>query len=136
MESLRPYPSEEALFEAAHQTWRALSHDDWLEAFAAHPRIGDLDALRAKFASTADWAGREQGGVAGAADGGSAGPGRGESPLRGEVRLHLHRFATGKTAEAMLELLQSRLPNEPDDEIAIAADEQAAITRLRLEKIE
>jgi len=44
--------------------------------------------------------------------------------------------ATGKTAEAMLELLRRRLPNEPDDEIAIAADEQARITRLRLERIE
>lgn len=27
----------------------------WLEAFAAHPRIGDVNSLRKKFASTADW---------------------------------------------------------------------------------
>lgn len=27
----------------------------WLEAFTAHPRIGDVSALRAKFAATAQW---------------------------------------------------------------------------------
>ena len=32
----------------------------WLEAFAAHPRIGDVSGLRAKFASTAAWCEGEQ----------------------------------------------------------------------------
>jgi 2-oxo-4-hydroxy-4-carboxy-5-ureidoimidazoline decarboxylase len=43
--------------------------------------------------------------------------------------------ATGKTAEEMLSLLESRLPNDPALEIKIAAAEQAKITKLRLEKL-
>jgi 2-oxo-4-hydroxy-4-carboxy-5-ureidoimidazoline decarboxylase len=43
--------------------------------------------------------------------------------------------ATGKSAEEMLTILQSRLTNDPKEEIEIAADEQNKITRLRLEKL-
>ena len=43
--------------------------------------------------------------------------------------------ATGKTAAEMLALLRARLPNDPATELAIAAGEQAKITRLRLEKL-
>jgi 2-oxo-4-hydroxy-4-carboxy-5-ureidoimidazoline decarboxylase len=43
--------------------------------------------------------------------------------------------ATGKSAEEMLALLESRLPNDPEKEIEIAAGEQAKITRIRLEKL-
>ena len=63
MARARPFESEAALIETAERIWWALAKDDWLEAFAAHPRIGDIDALRAKFASTAAWASREQAGV-------------------------------------------------------------------------
>ena len=43
--------------------------------------------------------------------------------------------ATGKSAAEMLALLRARLDNDPDDELRIAAAEQAKITRLRLEKL-
>ena len=43
--------------------------------------------------------------------------------------------ATGKSASEMLWLLESRLPNEPEREIEIAAGEQAKITRIRLQKL-
>lgn len=33
----------------------------WLEAFAAHPRIGDVDNLRQRFGSFADHSRSEQG---------------------------------------------------------------------------
>jgi 2-oxo-4-hydroxy-4-carboxy-5-ureidoimidazoline decarboxylase len=33
---------------------------DWLEAFAAHPRIGDLDSLKAKFTQFAKSSQTEQ----------------------------------------------------------------------------
>jgi len=44
-------------------------------------------------------------------------------------------FATGKTAQEMLALLRLRLANDAEDEIKLAAAEQAKITRLRLERI-
>ena len=43
--------------------------------------------------------------------------------------------ATGKSAEQMLEILESRLSNEPDEELPIAAAEQLKITILRLNKL-
>ena len=43
--------------------------------------------------------------------------------------------ATGKSAEEMLQILKARLPNKPEEEIKIAAAEQAKITRIRLEKL-
>lgn len=33
---------------------------DWLEAFAAHPRIGDVDALKAKFSNFVELSQSEQ----------------------------------------------------------------------------
>ena len=43
--------------------------------------------------------------------------------------------ATGNTAEEMLATLQTRLQNNPEVEIEIAADEQNKITKLRIEKL-
>jgi len=43
--------------------------------------------------------------------------------------------ATGKTAEQMLEALRGRLMHDPATELRIAAQEQANITRLRLDSL-
>jgi 2-oxo-4-hydroxy-4-carboxy-5-ureidoimidazoline decarboxylase len=107
-----------------------------IEALAHHPRIGaDLDELRKKYASTADWASGEQAGAASAS----------EATLRAlqagniayEARFG-HLFvvcATGKSASEMLALLEARLHNDAQTELRIAAAEQAKITRIRLEKL-
>ena len=44
-------------------------------------------------------------------------------------------YATGKSAEEMLEIVELRLKNNPYDEIKIAASEQNRITKLRLKKL-
>ena len=44
-------------------------------------------------------------------------------------------FATGKSAQQMLDLLQARLPNDRETELLNAATEQNKITRLRLQKL-
>jgi 2-oxo-4-hydroxy-4-carboxy-5-ureidoimidazoline decarboxylase len=132
---LRPFESEASLLAAAERAWSGLAHTDWLEAFAAHPKIGDSTAFQAKFAATADWSAAEQAGVAGAAD-----------DMLSELAELNHRYearfgyiyivcATGKSAAEMLTLLRGRLHNRPDDELKIAAAEQWKITRIRLEKI-
>jgi 2-oxo-4-hydroxy-4-carboxy-5-ureidoimidazoline decarboxylase len=135
MARLRPFDSEDSLFVAGERIWNSLDRPDRLEAFAAHPKIGDLAALRAKFATTAAWAAAEQGGVAGA----------GEHVIRDLAELNVlyeQRFgyifivcATGKSAEEMLDLLRRRLSHIPSQEIEVAADEQWKITRIRLEKL-
>jgi hypothetical protein len=43
--------------------------------------------------------------------------------------------ATGKSAQQMLELLQSRMSNNAHTELRVAVNEQAKITRLRLDKL-
>lgn len=124
----RPYADRAALLAAADRHWRDLEPMDWLEAFKHHPRIGARKVESA-------WAKAEQGGVAGAA----------EQTLQALVeRNHAYerRFghvflvcATGKSAAEMLAILESRLPNDPDAELRVAAAEQAKITALRLDKL-
>jgi 2-oxo-4-hydroxy-4-carboxy-5-ureidoimidazoline decarboxylase len=135
MTAQRPFVTEAALHEAAERLWWALERSDWLEAFAAHPRIGDIEALRARFAATAAWSACEQAGVA-------AAPEDVLQRLAEGNRIYEERFsyifivcATGKSAAEMLGLLEARLGNAPDDEIKIAAAEQSKITWLRLERI-
>jgi 2-oxo-4-hydroxy-4-carboxy-5-ureidoimidazoline decarboxylase len=135
MESLRPYTSEAALCDAAERTWWDLARPDWLEAFAAHPRIGGIDALRARFAATAAWSAIEQSGVAGAAEEVLRALDEGNRRYEEKFGYIFIVCATGKTAAEMLERLLRRLANDPVDEIMNAAAEQAAITRLRLERI-
>jgi hypothetical protein len=41
----RPYADLAAFQQAADRVWLALGPDDWLEAFAAHPRIGEGESV-------------------------------------------------------------------------------------------
>lgn len=132
----RPFESTEALLRAADTVWSALSPADHLEAFAGHPKIGaSVEELEAKFRSTASWSAGEQGAVRGA-DRATL------EALQGGNAAYEQRFgfifivcATGKTAEEMLALLRARMDNDVEVERAVAAAEQAKITRLRLEKL-
>lgn len=132
----RPFASEAELYATAERVWSGLARDDYLEAFAHHPRIGeDPVALRARFPHTASWAQGEQAGVARADDATL-------NALAANNRRYFERFgyifivcASGKSAAEMADLLAARLNNAPDVELAIAAREQARITRLRLEKL-
>ena len=128
----RPFADVDAMVHAADAIWSGLDRLDWLEAFAAHPKIG---AGGAGGADTAHWSAEEQAGV-------SAAPDATRLRLADANREYEARFgyifivcATGKTAGAMLELLERRLRNDPGEEIQIAAEEQRKITRLRLAKL-
>jgi 2-oxo-4-hydroxy-4-carboxy-5-ureidoimidazoline decarboxylase len=130
----RPFASGDEVLQAADAIWAGLDRRDWLEAFAAHPRIGDLESLRKKFATTADLASGEQAGVAGAGDDVIRALADGNREYEAKFGHIFIVCATGKTAAEMLAILRKRLPNDPDTELSIAAAEQAKITRLRLEK--
>jgi 2-oxo-4-hydroxy-4-carboxy-5-ureidoimidazoline decarboxylase len=135
MARARPYDSAAVLLETAARTWWGLSKDDWLEAFGAHPRIGEIDALRARFASTAAWASREQAGALGASEDVLNELAIGNRQYEARFGYIFIVYATGKTAEEMLELLRQRLSNEAEAEIKLAASEQMKITLIRLERI-
>ncbi|MGI4740457.1 MAG: 2-oxo-4-hydroxy-4-carboxy-5-ureidoimidazoline decarboxylase [Janthinobacterium lividum] len=130
-----PFATAEALYAEADRGWHYLGEADWREAFTHHPKIGDVHALREKFASTATWAAGEQGAVRQAAQATLEALAAGNETYEQRFGYIFIVCATGKSAAEMLALLQARLPNEASQEIKIAMGEQAKITRLRLEKL-
>ncbi len=131
----RPFASQEELFAKADETSLSLTDEDWLEAFRAHPKIGEKKAATTQSAQEKNWSTQEQSGVAGA----SADT---VTQLAARNREYEERFgfifivcASGKSSDEMLAILNSRLMNNPEDELFVAAREQQKITRLRLEKL-
>lgn len=135
----RPFRSPADLGEAADRIWRSLGREDWLEAFAAHPRIGHVagtgPADRHPNPHSRRWSRREQGRVADASPETLA-------ELAEVNREYEERFghifiacATGRSAEELLAQARARLHNDPRSELAIAAEEQRRIIRLRLAKL-
>ena len=134
---LRERPLGDALLDKAREVWATMERDDVLEAFTHHPRIGaDLAKLREKFAATEAWSAGEQSGAM-SADEDTLRALR-DGNLAYEARFG-HIFivcATGKSAAEMLSLLEARMDNDPDEELAVAAAEQMKITELRLHKLQ
>ena len=131
----RPYVSRDAMLTQSQRLWPILTEQDWLQAFEAHPKIGDVDSLRRKYASTKALASSEQAGARQA-------PEAVLQRLKADNDAYQEKFgfifivcATGKSAGKMLELLEQRLPNTREQEIRNAAREQAKITEIRLEKL-
>jgi 2-oxo-4-hydroxy-4-carboxy-5-ureidoimidazoline decarboxylase len=123
----RPFTSIEELQTIADEEWRKLEHRDWLEAFSHHPRIGDRTAGGA--------AANEQSGAANA-------PGPMLRELERLNRIYEEKFgfvflifASGKSADEMLDALETRIHNRRDIELRNAVNEQARITRRRIEKL-
>lgn len=123
------------MLSAAREEWFALEPADWMEAFAAHPKIGDRDALHTRFAGTRQLAAREQSGVDGAPEEVLSALAAGNAAYEGKFGYTFIVCATGLTAGQMLARLRERLPNDPATELRMAADEQAKITELRLKKM-
>lgn len=133
--SKRPFSSREALIAEADREWSRTSREEWLEAMSHHPRIGGKDALRARFAATQQWSQGEQASVAQADERTLEELARGNAEYEAKNGFIFIVCATGKSAAEMLALLKQRLPNTTEQELAIAAGEQAKITRIRLEKL-
>ncbi|WP_210519840.1 2-oxo-4-hydroxy-4-carboxy-5-ureidoimidazoline decarboxylase [Hymenobacter terricola] len=131
-----PVSDVETLMDEANTQWNSLSEADWREAFTHHPKIGgDVAALRAKFATSSTWAEGEQASVKQASQETLEALAAGNEEYERKFGYIFIVYATGKSADEMLALLQARLSNKSEDEILIAAGEQNKITRLRLEKL-
>jgi OHCU decarboxylase len=122
----RPYADLAALMENADNVWSKLGRADWLEAFAAHPRLGESGGHAPQLSET------EQSGMTQAGD-------ETRVLLAEENRRYETRFgrvflfsAAGHTAADVLSALHSRMSNTPESEVKEAAEEQRKITRLRL----
>ena len=127
-----PFDSSGSLLIAAADIWNSMGEEDFLEASRGHPRIGDLGALQNKYgASPAE----EQSGVRGADV-------RVLDLLKVQNERYLEKFgfifivyAPGKSAEDMLDLLEERLKNSREAELANGAGQQLLIMEARLRKL-
>lgn len=124
--------SLEDLKKLMSETWSTASEEDYLEAFSAHPKIGDIKVLQDKFAVQAH---AEQGQVKQASQ-------ETLESLMVENDRYFDKFgfifiicATGKSADEMLSALTERLENDRAAELQNAADEQEKIMFLRLAQI-
>src|SRR5947207_1015280 len=135
MTAARPFATEQELFTRADDISAVLTDEDWLEAFRAHPKIGEQKAATAQSHQEQKWSAQEQSGV-GAASAAMI------SQLAERNREYDERFgfifivcASGKSPDEMLAILDSRINNDPQTELRVASEEQRKIMRLRLEKL-
>jgi 2-oxo-4-hydroxy-4-carboxy-5-ureidoimidazoline decarboxylase len=131
----RPFEDVAAMFATAEAAFERLERADWLEAFSHHPQIGDIESLRAKFATTRAWAGDEQAGTSVAAEATLRALAKGNAKYLQKFGYIFIICATGKSADEMLAALQARLPHSPEVELPLAAQQQKQITFLRLNKL-
>jgi len=135
MMASRPFGDADTLLRRADEVWWSLGADDWREAFAHHPRIGERTAKVAQEARAQTWSAGEQRGVADASFDVRSAIAEGNDEYERRFG-HIYLVsAAGKSAEQLLELLRARLANDPVTELEVAAGEQAKITRLRLMKL-
>lgn len=135
MIATRPFVSLEQLYRAADDIWQGLEEADYLEAFEGHPKIGDVSSLQQKYASTKALAAGEQSGVNAANDAIINALAEGNQSYEQRYGFIFIVCASGKSAAEMLALLQARLNNNRATEVQNAADEQARITRIRINKL-
>lgn len=129
-----PFADVAALLRAAETCWWGLGEADWLQAFSCHPKIGDIDSIRRKYAAQASWSLQEQGGVQGAEEAVLQGLAQGNADYASKFGFIFLVCATGKSAAELLAILRARLPQDRATELRVAAGEQQKITALRLHK--
>jgi len=130
----RPFADVKQLIDWHLATCDHLSQEDWKEAFAAHPKIGE-EKETITSGQAQRWSQQEQ---AGAADASL----QTRNALQRRNQEYYERFgyifivcASGKSAEEMLAILSERLRHDPAPELVVAAEEQKKITQLRLQKL-
>ena len=135
MSDARPFASADDLTERADNIWRSLQAEDWLEAFRAHPKIGEQKSAAAQSEQARSWSAQEQSGVQGAATETKAALATGNLQYEERFGFIFIVCASGKTSAEMLAMLNERLQNDRETELQLAAEEQRKITRLRIEKM-
>jgi OHCU decarboxylase len=130
----RPLANESAVLAASDAVCAGLRDEDWLEAFRAHPRIGEKKAEQAASKQSAAWSTQEQSAAA-AADAET------KAALAEANQEYERRFgrifivcATGKSSSEILAILRQRLQNDAVTELRESAEQQRQIAQLRLKK--
>ncbi len=129
----RPIADETTLLQTSATIWRALPEAAWRQAFDSHPRIGQQHAQRATEQSLR-WSSQEQSTAQSAS--GSTKQALAEANRRYEEKFHRIFIicANGRSSSEILNILESRMNNDPATELREAAEQQRQITELRLHR--
>jgi allantoicase len=132
--ALKPFWDVTQVVIIGHRVWSELSEEDWLEAFRAHPKIGETKTKAAVTETEKRWSEGEQQRARDASE-------ETRDALAEANREYEERFgfifiicASGRTAEEILAALRERITHERDTELRAAAEEQWNITELRIRK--
>jgi len=134
----RPFWGIDDILVNSDHIWWSLGREDWLEAFAAHPQIGEKvpeKPVAAGGEQARQWSVGEQKGTRGVAPEILDKLARGNLAYRKKFGYIFIVCATGKGAKQMLDILRERFDNDPETELRVAAEEQRKITNLRLKKM-
>ena len=134
MTAARPFPDEARLRQDADAAWSNLQREDILEAFAAHPRIGER-AAAGSAQRHAEWSEAEQSGARDASADIAAELAAGNREYEARFGHVFLIRASGRSADEMLAALRERLANDPATELEIAAEQQREIMHLRIDKL-
>jgi OHCU decarboxylase len=135
MSDARPFSNSDELSSKADQIWWNLAEKDWLEAFRAHPKIGEKKAAAGQSAEAEAWSALEQSESERAAAETKTALAEGNREYEQRFGFIFIICATGRSAEEILAALLGRLNNDPETELRVAAEEQRKITQLRLQKL-
>ncbi|XP_057515066.1 uric acid degradation bifunctional protein TTL isoform X2 [Amaranthus tricolor] len=137
MAALSPFSNLNHAVDAAREIWfNKVDVCGWIEAFSAHPQIGQSASLSHATETSAQWSKGEQ----------STAMATATSTTLQELTEWNARYkekfgfvflicASGRSTEEILSELKKRYLNRPIVELEIAAQEQMKITELRLAKL-
>ncbi|RPI24902.1 MAG: 2-oxo-4-hydroxy-4-carboxy-5-ureidoimidazoline decarboxylase, partial [Actinobacteria bacterium] len=126
-----PYSRVGDVLAAADGAFNGLAEADWMEAFAAHPRIGGPGGGRTAAAEAMSAA--EQAAVASAGEDVLARMAAGNEEYEERFGFRYIVAAAGRAGPELLDILEQRLGNDRTAELAEAEAQQRVITRRRLE---
>ena len=136
MAGAHPFQSKAEMYGVAEHIWWHLDETDWKKAFSKHPEIGtDVGKIRKGFAATSKLSEAEQAGVSESAMETLTALAAANAMYRDQFGFVFIVCATGLSGEEILTAMRGRMGNSPENEIRVAAGEQAKITRLRLAKL-
>ncbi|KAL3537325.1 hypothetical protein ACH5RR_000691 [Cinchona calisaya] len=132
-----PLSNYQQAVDAARDIWfNKVDVNGWLEAFAAHPKIGESPSQKSKSSAFANWSKGEQSTALNTAT---------DSSLQELVEWNARYwqkfgvvfliFASGRSTPEILGEMKRRYNNRPIVEFEIAAQEQMKIIELRLSKL-
>ncbi|XP_068634778.1 uric acid degradation bifunctional protein TTL isoform X2 [Aristolochia californica] len=137
MAAAAPFANSEQAVLAAREIWmNKVDVTGWLEAFAAHPQIGEGSSARKTNETSAKWSKGEQSTALATATNSTL-----QELFEWNAR-YRQKFgfvflirASGRSTPEILAELKKRYPNRPIVELEVAAQEQMKITELRLAKL-